>query len=140
MVLVKDGLGVFVIEIGHNGAHSTVRNRIDSMLELELQVEARVGKLNRSGGTRISVGRMEVDLFSFCHGWLAMPTLIGWTANYAVSRSLCFLQASQYTFRENRQHLQALESTNGRDLLAAYSNGSHAHQSSRFGSYGMKIS
>lgn len=103
-------------------------------------MEARLGKLNKSGGTRISVGRTEVDFFSFCHGWLAMPTLIRWTANYAVSRSLCFLQAWQHTFHENRQHMQALESTNGRDLLAAYSKGSHLHQSPRFGSYGMKIS
>lgn len=34
MVLVQAGQGYFVIEIGHNGAYSTVRNRIESMLEL----------------------------------------------------------------------------------------------------------
>ena len=32
-VLVQAGQGFFVIEIGHNGAYSTVRNRIESMLE-----------------------------------------------------------------------------------------------------------
>lgn len=34
MVLVQADQGFFVIEIGHNGAYSTVRNRIESMLEL----------------------------------------------------------------------------------------------------------